>query len=172
MKITPTTKEIRMEENDFIVSKTDLKGKITYCNESFMYFSGYDEIELIDQPHNIIRHPDMPRAVYRFMWGSLQKNQEFFGIIKNLCKDGSYYWTFANVSPSVDEKGKIIGYYSVRRQASRQIIDLISPLYQQMVAEEGKHSGSADAMDASINILNTLVADHKQSYSEFIYSHA
>jgi PAS domain S-box-containing protein len=172
MKITPTSKEIKLEENDFITSKTDLNGKITYCNESFIYFSGFDEADLINQPHNIIRHPDMPRAVYRMMWEYLQKQQEFFGIIKNLSKSGAYYWTFANVSPSFDEKGKLIGYYSVRRHASQQIINTLTPIYQQMLSEEAKHSNSNDAMDASIQILNDLVSNQEQDYSEFIYVHA
>ena len=171
MKITPTSNELKMGDDDFIVSKTDLKGKITYCNEIFIYFSGYDEVDLIDQPHNIIRHPDMPRSVYRFMWENLQKKQEFFGIIKNLSKSGSYYWTFANVTPSFDVKGDVIGYYSVRRQPSQNIIDILTPVYQQMVAEEAKHNSSQQAMDASISILNNAIADYGLTYNEFIYTH-
>jgi PAS domain S-box-containing protein len=172
MKITPTSKELKMGDDDFIVSKTDLKGKITYSNETFIYFSGYDEVDLIDQPHNIIRHPDMPRSVYRFMWENLQKKQEFFGIIKNLNKSGAYYWTFANVTPSFDEKGDVIGYYSVRRQPSQNIIDILSPIYQQMVDEEAKHDSSQQAMDASISILNNAIANYGLTYNEFIYTHA
>ena len=170
-KITPTSEELRMEEKDFIVSKTDAKGKITYCNEIFIRFSGYEEEELIDQPHNMIRHPDMPRAVYRFMWETLQNKQEFFGIVKNLCKSGAYYWTFANVTSSYDD-GQLIGYYSVRRQPSRQIVDLLSPVYQQMIAEEAKYSSSKEAMDASFNILNEALKDQGLSYNEFIYTNA
>lgn len=172
MKITPTSEEIRMKEEDFIVSKTDAKGKITYCNEIFIYFSGYEEVDLIDQPHNIIRHPDMPRSVYRMMWANLQKEQEFFGIVKNLCKSGAFYWTFANVSPSFDEKNQLIGYYSVRRKPSQKIIDMLTPVYQQMVAEEAKHSGSQAGMDASIKILNDTIAQQGLSYNEFIYTNA
>jgi len=173
-KVTPTSEEIRMEESDFIVSKTDAKGKITYCNEIFMRFSGYDEADLIDQPHNIIRHPDMPRAVYRFMWETLQSKQEFFGVVKNLCKNGAYYWTFANVTPSFDENSQLIGYYSVRRQPSRQIIDVLIPIYQQMVAEEARHNSSKEAMDASMKILNSAITaqGHGLSYNEFIYTNA
>lgn len=170
-KITPTSEEVRMNENDFIVSKTDAKGKITYCNEIFIRFSGYDEEHLIDQPHNIIRHPDMPRSVYRFMWETLQKKQEFFGIVKNLCKSGAYYWTFANVTPSYED-GQLIGYYSVRRQPSRKIVDLLTPVYQQMVAEEAKYSSSKEAMDASFKILNDILKTQGLSYSEFVYTNA
>lgn len=160
-----------MEEHDFIVSKTDPKGKISYCNEMFIRFSGYQEAELIDQPHNIIRHPDMPRSVYRFMWETLQLKQEFFGIVKNLCKNGAYYWTFANVTPSFQDN-QLIGYYSVRRQPSRKIVETIKPIYQQMIAEEAKYSSSKEAMDASFEILNNVIAEQGQSYNEFIYTNA
>ena len=170
-KITPTSEEIRMKEEDFIVSKTDAKGKITYCNEIFIRFAGYDEAELIDQPHNIVRHPDMPRSVYRFMWETLQNKQEFFGIVKNLCKNGAYYWTFANVTPSFDE-GQLIGYYSVRRQPSRHIVEIMTPIYQKMVAEEAKYSSSKEAMDASFKILTDMLEGHGLSYNEFIYTNA
>jgi len=170
-KITPTSEEIRMKEEDFIVSKTDTKGKITYCNEIFIRFSGYEEDALIDQPHNMIRHPDMPRAVYRFMWETLQNKQEFFGIVKNLCKSGAYYWTFANVTPSYDD-GQLIGYYSVRRQPSREIVDMLVPVYQQMLAEEARHNSSKEAMDASFKILSDVLETQGLSYNEFIYTNA
>jgi len=170
-KVTPTSEEIHMNDKDFIVSKTDAKGKISYCNEIFIRFSGYEEKDLIDQPHNIIRHPDMPRAVYRFMWETLQNKQEFFGIVKNLCKNGAYYWTFANVTPSYDD-GKLIGYYSVRRQPSRKIIEILTPVYQRMVAEEKKYSSSKEAMDASFKILSNILETEGLSYNEFIYTHA
>ncbi len=172
MKITPTSQELRMKDDDFIVSKTDLKGKITYCNEIFIYFSGYDESELIDQPHNIIRHPDMPRSIYRFMWETIQKKQEFFGIVKNLSNSGAYYWTFANVTPSFNLSGQHIGYYSVRRQPSQHIVDVLTPIYQQMITEEAKHSSSQQAMDASIQILHDAIAHYGITYNEFIYTHA
>jgi len=172
MKVKPTTEEIRMEAEDFIVSKTDLKGKISYCNEIFIRFSGYEEGELIDQPHNIIRHPDMPRAVYRLLWHTIQQKQEFFGIVKNMSKNGAYYWTFANVTPSFDEQGQVIGYYSVRRQPNRKIIDILAPVYQQMIEEEAKHSSSQQAMDASSKILDAAIAAQGLTYNEFIYTNA
>ena len=170
--IKPTQDEARLDESDFIVSKTDLKGKITYCNERFIQISGYEEAELLEQLHNTICHPDMPKAVYRFMWETVQQKQEFFGIIKNLCKDGRYYWGFVNITASIDIKGTHIGYYFVRRQASQKIIDLIIPLYQKMLAEEARHSSSQEAMDASIKILNDAITADGSTYSEFIFTHA
>lgn len=171
-KVTPTSEEIRMKDDDFIVSKTDVKGRITYCNEIFIRFSGYEEAELLDQPHNIIRHPDMPRSVYRLMWNTLQKKQEFFGIVKNLCKNGAYYWTFANVTPSLNAQSQLHGYYSVRRKPNAKLLQFLAPLYKQMVMEEAKHSSSQQAMDASIKILNDAIAQQGITYNEFIYTRA
>ena len=171
-KVKPTSEESHMRDEDFIVSKTDSKGRINYCNEIFIRFSGYNEHELLGQPHNIIRHPDMPRSVYRLMWSTLQAKQEFFGIVKNLCKSGAYYWTFANVTPSFDERSRLVGYYSVRRKPNRNLVDFLTPLYKQMVAEEAKQSNSQQAMDTSIQILNSAIAQRGISYSEHIFTHA
>ena len=170
--IAPTNEEMLMKADDFIVSKTDGKGKITYCNEIFIEFSGYKESELINQPHNIIRHPDMPRSVYRMMWETIQKQQEFFGLVKNLSQTGAFYWTFANVTPSFNQQGQCVGFYSVRRQPNRKAVEIIAPIYKSMIEEESKHSSSKAAMDASQLILDNAVAEYGITYNEFIYSHA
>lgn len=112
-KITPLARERVMREEDFIVSKTDAKGRITYANRIFMEFAGFEEDELLGVQHNIVRHPDMPRAVFKIMWETLQAGNEFFGYVKNMAADGSFYWTFANVTPTLDANGGIAGYYSV-----------------------------------------------------------
>ena len=169
-KIIPTSEEIKMRDDDFIVSKTDVSSRITYCNRRFIEMSGYQESELIGQPHNIIRHPDMPKAVYRLMWETIQNKDEFFGLVKNLCKNGAYYWTLANVTPSFDD-GKVIGYYSVRRQPKQKLIDIVAPLYQSMCAEEARYSGNAtQAMDAATQLLNDKCQQLGLSYNEAIYS--
>jgi len=111
-----SSQERIMREDDFIVSKTDIKGRISYANEIFIEFSEFKESELIGKPHNIIRHPDMPRSVFRFMWQTLQKGEEFSGYVKNLGKHGSFYWVFANVTPSYGPGNKLLGYFSVRRK--------------------------------------------------------
>ena len=123
--ITPTTREIVMQENDFIVSKTDLKGRITYANRVFMRIAGYAERELLNVQHNIIRHPDMPRGVFRLLWNVIENGQECFAYVKNLAKNGDYYWVFANVTMDYDANGKPIGYFSVRRKPSRAGIDAV-----------------------------------------------
>ena len=115
-RATPTALERTMRENDFIVSKTDLKGRITYCNRIFIEFAGYAEHELLGAPHNLIRHPDMPRGVFQFLWDSLHAERECFAYVKNMSKDGGFYWVLANVTPSYGEDGRVEGYFSVRRK--------------------------------------------------------
>lgn len=85
-KVQPTSVERVMREDDFIVSKTDLKGRITYGNRIFMEFSGFSEAELLNAPHNIIRHPDMPRGVFKLLWDTLAERQEVFAYVKNMAR--------------------------------------------------------------------------------------
>ncbi len=113
--ITPTSKEKLMCEDDFIVSKTDLKGRITYGNHIFIEFSGYTEQELLGAQHNIIRHPDMPRAVFNLLWDTIAQGKEIFAYVKNMAKDGSFYWVYVNVTADYDKQSNISGYFSVRR---------------------------------------------------------
>jgi len=89
----PTLQEKVLGEDDFIVSKTDLKGLITYGNRTFIQMSGYSEAELLGAPHNILRHPDMPRVVFKLLWDTIQAQQEICAYVKNLAKDGSFYWS-------------------------------------------------------------------------------
>lgn len=163
-----SNQEVVMNDDDFIVSKTDTKGKITYCNRIFMQIAGYRESELLGKPHNIIRHPDMPRAVFRFLWKTLQQGEEFFGLVKNKTRNGGFYWTFANVTPSYDHNKKIIGYYSVRRKPSKPSIDIITEIYQKMLQEEQHHKNTKAAMDASTAILLETVQSSGKEYNEFI----
>ncbi len=93
-KIQPTQQERVMRNDDFIVSKTDIKGRISYANKIFIEFSGYSQDELLNSQHNIIRHPDMPRAVFHLLWKTLQDGREFNGYVKNLSNDGGFYWVF------------------------------------------------------------------------------
>lgn len=151
-KIQPTQKEIIMRDNDFIVSKTDLKGRITYANKIFIEFGGYTQDELLNTQHNIIRHPDMPRAIFHLLWKTLESGQEFNGYVKNMSKDGGFYWVFANVTPSIDNNNKVIGYYSVRRKAAAQALSAIEPIYKEMLAAE-KNAGPKNAIDAATQLL-------------------
>lgn len=157
--------EVVLRDDDFLVSKTDTKGKITYANRCFMAVAGYPESDLLGKPHNLIRHQDMPRGVFRLMWKMLQNGEEFFGFVKNRCADGGFYWVFANVTADKDEKGVLQGYFSVRRKASPQIIQQVEGLYAQMRQIEAQQPGNA-GVDASMAFLNRWINDNFPSFNE------
>lgn len=123
-------------EGRAIVSETDLKGVITYANRKFCEISGYTAAELVGKPHNIIRHPDMPKAAFEQMWRTIKSGTMWHGIVKNLRKDGRYYWVDTEVSPSYDENGNIKGYIAARKPASRKNIEESAALYQKMLDQE------------------------------------
>jgi len=166
-KVTPTAVERVMREDDFIVSKTDLKGRITYGNRIFMEFSGYAEAELLGTQHNIIRHPDMPRAVFKLLWDTIQSGSECFAYVKNMAKDGSFYWVFANITPSYDQANKMTGFLSVRRKPKAESVRIISEIYKTMLDKENR-AGAKDAMAVSTAYLVNLLAEKGMSYEEFV----
>ncbi|QEL57078.1 PAS domain-containing protein [Chromobacterium paludis] len=169
MELHPTGpgREVQLAPNELIVSKTDPSGHITYANRVFMRISGYAEHQLLGKPHNIIRHPDMPRGAYRLMWQTLQGGHEFFALVKNATADGNYYWVLANVTPDYDLYGKLQGYYSVRRPPSRSAIAAIESIYAEMRKIEAAH-GKAAAPDASRDWLLALLQEKGCSYQDFI----
>ncbi|MBU0593545.1 MAG: PAS domain-containing protein, partial [Gammaproteobacteria bacterium] len=136
MPVTQT--EYVLKETDSIVSKTDLKGIITYINEDFLRVSGFTKDELIGTSHNIVRHPDMPPEAFVDLWNSLKAGRPWTGMVKNRCKNGDYYWVLANATP-IREGGNIIGYMSVRSKPSSMQIEATSNAYR--LFKEGKASG-------------------------------
>jgi len=160
-------REIQLDANELIVSKTDPTGKITYANRVFMRLAGYAEHELLGKPHNLIRHPDMPRGVFRLMWKTLQTGEEFFGVVKNSTSNGDYYWVLANITPDYDYRGTLQGYYSVRRRPSRAAIGMVSDIYAQMRRVEAA-SGKAEAPDASIAWLVNTLAGQGTDYNGLV----
>lgn len=168
-RVTPTAVERVMREDDFIVSKTDLSGRITYGNRIFIEFSGYSEAELLGAQHNIIRHPDMPRGVFKFLWDTIEAKEECFAYVKNMAKDGSFYWVFANVTPSFDREGKLSGYFSVRRKPRAEAVKIMGDLYRAMLEIE-RQAGPRDACNASLAYLTQLLTEKGTSYAEFILS--
>jgi PAS domain S-box-containing protein len=166
-RITPVDQQRVMRDEDFIVSKTDAKGRITYANRIFMEFAGYTERELLGSQHNIVRHPDMPRGVFALMWEVLETGSEFFGYVKNMAGDGSFYWTFANVTPTLDPAGRVVGYFSVRRRPRPEAVAFIEPVYAQMLARE-KEVGAKQAVAASLDILRARYQSRGVAYDEFV----
>lgn len=157
--------ELTFGEEEFIVSKTDLEGKITYGNSLFIHMSGYSELELINHPHNILRHEDMPAIVFKLLWSRIKEGKEIFAYVKNKTKNGDYYWVFAHVTPSFDANRAISNYHSVRRKPSEKALNVIRPLYATLLQKE--RQGGVSASEAA---LNQLLQDKGISYDEFILS--
>lgn len=174
MKITPINNEKTFKSNLLLVTKTDLKGTITYANRAFLEIVAISENVLIGSAHNIIRHPDMPKVIFAYLWEYLQRGDEIHAYVKNLCADGSYYWVLANVTPSYQQHSfkeknfkdsQVIGYHSSRRNPSKEALDFIKPLYKQLLQAE-QQGGIA----ASKKILQDLLDTKGVEYDEFILS--
>jgi PAS domain S-box-containing protein len=166
-----TDTEIFFDSHDIIVSKTDLKGRLTYVNRTFCQVAGYREHELLGEPHSIIRHPDMPRAVFKLLWDTIQDGREIFAYVKNMTKGGGYYWVFAHVTPSFDADGKIVGFHSNRRVPDRAVVrDVIVPLYADLLRAEQSHRNGKEALAAGCRHLMDFVAAKKVAYDELIFS--
>jgi len=158
-----------LDDNDFIVSKTDPKGYITYCNRIFVEMAGWDRKELIGANHNLIRHPDMPKIAFKVLWDLVQSGQEFFGIVKNLRKDGGYYWVFAYITPDFDLNGNIIGYTSFRKKPSRKAIEGITPIYAQLKSAEDS-GGISASYELLKKLLNATDDNVISKYHELVFS--
>lgn len=135
-KVLVRDEEVAYPDGKLIVSRTDLQGIITHCNQSFIDMSGYSREELIGQPHYIVRHPDMPAVAFKNLWETINSGKKWHGYVKNLRKDGCYYWVYATVIPNIRQQ-QIIGYTSVRRKPSRQRILECIQLYAQLLQQSG-----------------------------------
>ncbi|MDB5653048.1 MAG: putative sensor domain for methyl-accepting chemotaxis sensory transducer [Tardiphaga sp.] len=169
--VTPTNREIFFPASELIVSKTDLKGRITYVNQLFCRIAGYAEAQVVGQPHSIIRHPDMPRSVFKLLWDTIEDHREIFAYVKNMASNGDFYWVFAHITPSFGADGKINGYHSNRRAPAADIIqNTIVPLYAEVLAIEQRHVNGKDALAAGYKALTDFVASQKVSYDELMFS--
>ncbi len=168
--VRPTGKERFFDEDEIIVSKTDLTGKLTYANEVFLKIADYTEAEVIGMPHSMIRHPDMPRAVFALLWESIQAGQEIFAYVVNLAKNGDHYWVLAHVTPTVDARGTITGFHSNRRVPDRKAVDTVRTLYARLRAEETRHADRRAGLEASRALLDKELAAAGLSYHEFVWT--
>lgn len=167
-QIAPTNREVRFGEEEIIVSKTDTKGRLTYVNRLFMTISGYEERELLGQPHNIIRHPDMPKSVFACLWESIAAGREIFAYVKNMTKTGDHYWVMAHVTPTFGTDGSIKGYHSNRRTADRQALARIEPLYAELCAAETRHANARESVAAGTAALTDALRSAGREYDEFV----
>lgn len=168
--VQPTTNERFFDKNDIIVSKTDLRGQLTYVNRTFMEISDYKESELLGQPHSMIRHPDMPRAVFKLLWERIQAGCEIFAYVKNMTKTGDFYWVLAHVTPSIAATGEILGYHSNRRVPDRRVLDeIIVPLYRTLKGSEDSEPDRRAGLAKSSGRLEGLLKEKGIGYDEFIF---
>ncbi len=161
---TPRNEEIKLDKFKYILSRTDPQGIIEYGNEYFVEISGYGKEELLRQPHNIIRHPDMPRVIFKLMWERLNSGQQVYAVVKNLAKDGRYYWVTTKFEIQRDRTTKeIIGYLAYRQAARIHAVDAMNELYAKLIEEE-KRGGIA----ASEEYLRNFLKKKNLSYDAFI----
>jgi PAS domain S-box-containing protein len=169
-RIEPTGRESFFGDEEIIVSKTDVKGRITYANDVFLRVSHYSAKNILGQPHSIIRHPEMPRAVFKLLWETIEAGSEIFAYVLNMAANGDHYWVFAHVTPSFDAAGKITGYHSNRRKPDPAQIAKIAPLYRALLEQERAAADRKIGMNQS---YDRLVADLKAkgvSYDQFAFS--
>lgn len=164
----PSGVEREFGREQIIVSKTDLKGRITYANDVFCHVSGYGEGELLGLPHNVIRHPDMPMAVFQLMWDTIQAGEEIFAYVVNLAADGAHYWVFAHVTPSFAADGSIVGYHSNRRWAPPHVRRQMADLYAHVRRAEAGDGPKKARIAAGTAALVERLGGH--TYDEFIWS--
>lgn len=163
-RVEPTNIQIELDPKRYIVSKTDTKGIITYGNDYFIEVAGYSKEELIGQPHNIIRHPDMPRIAFKLMWKRINNGENMMAIVKNLAKDGRHYWVVTDFEPKFDPITKeIISHTAFRKAAPKKAIEIIEPIYKKLVELE-KEGG----MKASGEFLENFFKEKKTTYDDFI----
>jgi len=167
---TPTGKERTFGEDEVIVSKTDLKGRITYGNEVFLRIAGYPESDIVGAPHSILRHPWMPRCVFKLLWDRIEAGEEIFAYVVNMAKGGDHYWVFAHVTPTFGADGKIVGYHSNRRKPSAAQIEAVSGLYRTLLEIEQRASDRKIGMAQSFEHLESVLKSKGVGYDEFIFA--
>ena len=135
-KPIPHNNEIKVTAVDIVVSKTDIMGNIEYANQIFFKLSGYNKRELTYEPHSILRHPDMPKIVFKHLWDELKKGHEVYAFVKNLTKNGSYYWVLAYVRPTLNPDKSLRNYVSTRKMMTPTAKTIIEPLYAKLLEIE------------------------------------
>jgi PAS domain S-box-containing protein len=163
-KPTPIDKEVSWDKTQIIMSKTDLFGTIEYANDVFVDVCGYEDYELMAKPHNIIRHPDMPKVVFKVLWDNIKQGNQFHGIVKNLAKSGRYYWVITNFEYNRDENGNITKYIARRKAVPQDVItNHIEPLYKKLLQIE-----QASGLEASEKYLIGYLEEQGLSYVDLI----
>jgi len=162
--------ERKLAEGDLIVSKTDAKGIITYANDVFIRMCGYSEDELLGAPHNIVRHPDMPRSVFKLLWDVIESGRECFAYVLNRARNGDHYWVFAHVTPTFGPDGSIVGYHSNRRAPDPAVVAKVHPVYLAVGAEERKHRDVQSQVAAGTAAVAAFLKQQGMPYERFVWA--
>lgn len=170
-QITPTGNERFFDKDEIIVSKTDLKGHITYANDVFLRMADMTEKQALGAPHSVIRHPEMPRCIFKLLWERIQDKEEIFAYVNNMSTKGDNYWVLAHVTPTFDEAGNITNFHSNRRVPGRKVLEsTVMPLYKKLLEEENRHSNAKEGMNSAYRMLLALLEEQQTSYDEFVFS--
>lgn len=156
--------------DELIVSKTNLKGHITYANDIFCEIADYELSEVLGQPHSVVRHPSMPRTIFYMLWEALKNGREIFAYVVNRGNLGDHYWVLAHVTPSYNESGEIVGYHSNRRKPSEAALVVIKQLYKELLAVEESHQDRKAGMQAGIECLTNKLNNIGVGYDEYVLS--
>jgi PAS domain S-box-containing protein len=157
------SKEIKLDPSKISMSKTDPKGIIEYANKDFMDACGFEEYELMGQAHNIVRHPDMPRMIFKFMWQRLHQGKGLYAVVKNKTKKGDYYWVITQLTTKLDATGKIISHYAKRKAAPQEVIYRFDKLYKKLKSIEDNQS-----IEVAEKYFTGLLEENNMSYDEFV----
>ena len=163
LRPVPTGKQIKLDSKRYIVSKTDTKGNIVFGNDYFSEIAGYKENELIGAPHNILRHPDMPKAIFHLMWQHLESGRNIMAVVKNLARNGDHYWVVTDFDIKRDRLGEVRNYLAFRQSAPKHVVKEIEPLYEILLQIEKEHD-----MEASIEYLLGYLEEKRMNYDQFI----
>lgn len=169
-RATPVDEEIMFQNHEVIVSKTDLKGRITYANDVFCRVAEMKVEHVLNQPHNIIRHPDMPRSIFKLVWDTLQSGDEIFAYIKNMSATGKYYWVIAHVTPTLNLVGEITGFHSNRRKPDIEIVQQVSQLYSKLIDIEASFANRKQGLETSHKKLMEHISEHAETYDQFVWN--
>lgn len=168
--VTRTGRERTFSKDDVIVTKTDLKGRITYANKVFCDIASISEFEALGAPHSFLRHPDMPRCIFKLLWDRISQGQEVFAYVINLAANGDHYWVFAHVTPTFDQNGTITGYHSSRRVPETRIVGIISGLYKSLKTIEDGAGDRHKGLQAAGDKLSEILTQKGMDYDEFVFS--
>ena len=162
-KLRKVNHEIKCASQQVIVSRTDTEGNIVYCNPTFLEINGFKSSEVIKKSHNIVRHPDMPKSVFRIIWSIIEQGFPIQAVIKNKTNDGHFYWTLMTIKPQKDRDNKVISYVAYGKQAPDTVVRTIEPLYNIMLEIERELD-----IDAALEYLESHLREEKMTYSEYM----